>query len=164
MPLQIEINDLHIDSLIDFYIQRLKVLRDEISEREKETKEINAQILKLKRGKTTGLLGAGNSQISAPSIPYSEKWPWVRKIRFALENQGRPLTTKEIVDTLIEYEIGLMFDRKKVVASVSSMLSTKSGDGKEFARVESDSGDFAYDLNNKNVIDAVEIEELNPFD
>lgn len=162
MPVQIEINDAHIDALIDFYIQRIKVLREEVIVRERELKDINTQILRLKKGKNTSST-IFNSQGQHPSLPYSEKWPWVKKIRFALEVQGRPLTTKEIVETLTEYEIELMFDRKKAVASVSSMLSTKSGSDKDFIRVESVSGDFAYDINRGKEIDENE-ENVNPFE
>ncbi|MFL5787110.1 MAG: hypothetical protein ACJ748_03585 [Flavisolibacter sp.] len=161
MPIQIEINDTHVDALIGFYIQRLRVLREEIAAREKETKDINAQILRLKKSKNESQSNGetADSTVAIPSVPYSDKWPWVKKIRFAIEQQGRALTTKEIVDTLIEHEIGLMFDRKKAVASISSMLSTKSGENKAFIRVESDSGDFAYDINNIEEED----KEANPF-
>lgn len=165
MAIQIEINDAHIDALIDFYIQRLRVLRDEISEREKESKEINAQILTLKKGK--GLLSLNDKEVHlTPAVEYSEKWPWVKKIRFAINQQGRALTTKEIIETLTEYEIGLMFNRKKAVASVSSMLSTKSGEGKDFLRIESESGDFAYDLNKKDKTDEEKDndDDVSPFE
>ena len=166
MPVQIEINDVHVDALIEFYIQKLRVLRDEIATREKETKEINAQILRLKKGKTSPQSSTNNTQLEATLVPYSDKWPWAKKIRFALERQGKPLTTKEIVETLIEYEIGLMFDRKKAVASISSMLSTKSGTDKEFIRVESDSGDFEYDINNSKapIDEENEDDGVNPFE
>lgn len=164
MPIQIEINDEHIEALIEFYIQRIKVLRNEISEREKETKEINTQILKLKKGKNIGSSSFSTSTSTKPLANYSDKWPWVKKIRFALDLEGRPLTTKEIVDILIDYEISLMFDRKKAVASISSMLSTKSGPDKEFLRIESESGDFAYDINKSNTINEFNDNDVSPFD
>lgn len=163
MPIQIEINDAHIDALIDFYIMRLKTLREEIAEREKESKDINAQILRLKRGKSNPASGDSKNVDLLQPVNYSEKWPWGKKIRFAIERKGQPLTTKEIVDTLIEFEIALMFDRKKAVASISSLLSTKSGDDKEFKRIESDSGDFAYDINKKEE-EIEEEEDINPFE
>jgi hypothetical protein len=158
MPVQIEINESHIDALVDFYIQKIKVLREEIAIREKEAKEINSQIMKLKKGKSSvSMSPSENEEQSAQMISYSDKWPWVRKIKFALEIQGRPLTTKEILDTLIDYEIALMFDRKKAVASISSILSTKSGEDKEFIRVEGETGDFAYTVN-----DSKEPEDKEP--
>jgi len=161
MAVSIEINESHIDALIDFYIQRMKILRDEIAVREKESKEINAQILKLNKGKSQPSLSFSPSEKPKHSIEYSDKWPWVRKIRFAIEQQGKPLTTKQIVETLTEHEIELMFDRKKAVASVSSMLSTKSGPDKDFIRVEGETGDFAYTINNNNNSD---IEDGSEFD
>jgi hypothetical protein len=164
MPVQIEINEAHIDAIIDFYIQRLKALRDEITEKEREFKEINSQILKLKRSKASTPISANSYRVTSTSAAnYSDKWPWVKKIQFAIEQQGKALTTKEIVDTLLEYEIGLMFDRRKAVASISSVLSVKSGADKEFLREESDSGEFAYSINNP-IASENDDEDVNPFD
>lgn len=146
MPVQIEVNDSHIKHLTDFYIQRLKVLREEIIERERESKEINATIQKLRKG-TSPTEISSETKKAAPE--YSEKWPWIKKVHFAIEQQQRPLTTKEIVDTLTEYETSFIYDRKRAVASISSILSSKWGNNKEFIRMESESGDFAYGLNDK---------------
>lgn len=144
MGILIEVHDVHAKLLVDFYIQRLKVLRAEILEHERETKEINSIIQKLKKGDNHEV----SLTASTTNISYSEKWPWVKKVQFAIEKQGKPLTTKEIVDTLTDYEADFIFDRKRAVASISSILSSKSGVEKEFLRVESESGDFAYDINN----------------
>jgi hypothetical protein len=143
MPIQIEVQDVHAQLLVDFYVQRLKILRDEIIEREREAKEINTVIQKLR--KKDGLLELPTSQTH--KMPYSDKWTWVKKVQFAIEHEDRPLTTKEIVDVLTEYETTFLFDRKRAVASISSVLSSKSGADKEFSRIESDSGDFAYAIN-----------------
>lgn len=143
MPIQIEVHDSHAQILIDFYLKRLKALRDEIVEREREMKDITQTIQKLKKGGTTAEI---ESKTTIPAIEYSDKWTWVKKIEFAIEQQRKPLTTKEIVEVLTEFEPSFLFDRKRVVASISSTLSTKSGEGKDFVRVETESGDFAYDL------------------
>ena len=143
MAIQIEIQEGHAQLLIDFYVGRLKVLRDEILDKERETKEITAIIQKLKRREPQLLVSNG---ISVDKSTYSDKWPWVKKVQFALENNGGPLTTKEIVDVLTELEPSFLFDRKRAVASVSSILSSKSGSDKEFVRIEGESGDFAYDI------------------
>ena len=147
MPVNIQIDESHIDALIDFYIQRMKILRDEIAAKEKESKEINIQILKLKKGKNQPSLHSSQIDDVRNNVEYSDKWPWVRKIRFAIEQQKKPLTTKQIVETLTEHDTELLFDRKKAIASVSSMLSTKSGLDKEFIRLEGETGDFAYTIN-----------------
>jgi hypothetical protein len=160
MSIQIEIQDGHAQLLIDFYIGRLKTLRGEILDRERESKEINTIIQKLK--KREPLLAVSNG-IHVDKSTYSEKWPWVKKIQFALEHQERPLTTKEIVEALTEHEPSFLFDRKRAVASVSSILSTKSGS--EFIRVDSESGDFAYRLRNDTDNKTNELEEVDelPF-
>jgi hypothetical protein len=146
MPIQIEIQDTHAQLLIDFYVGRLKVLREEILDRERESKEINGVIQKLKKRDTQPF--AISNGILVDRSEYSEKWPWLKKVLFALNTTDRPLTTKEIVDVLTEYEPSFLFDRKRAVASISSILSTKAGS--EFVRVSSDSGDFAYRLRNDN--------------
>lgn len=141
MPIQIEIQDTHAQLLIDFYVQRLRVLRDEILERERESKEINGVIQKLRKREPQLAISNGSP---VDRLVYSDKWPWVKKVQFALETQENPMTTKEIVDLLTEYEPSFLFDRKRAVASISSILSSKSGPGKEFARLDGESGDFAY--------------------
>ncbi len=147
MPIQIEIHDTHAQLLIEFYVLRLKTLRDEILERERETKEINSTIQKLKKkGSNSGTQEVVNSPMSI-GTPYSDKWPWVKKVSFVLENTSNALTTKEIVDVLTEYEPSFLFDRKRAIASISSILSSRWGTDKEFIRVQSDSGDFAYTVN-----------------
>ena len=145
MSIHIEVQDAHAQLLVEFYLNRLKTVKDEIVEREKETKNITGIIQTLKRGSASA-----HELNILPKADYSDKWPWVKKIQFAIEIQKKPLTTKEIVDTLSEYEPSFIFDRKRVVASISSILSTKSGDSREFSRVGSDSGEFAYVLNGKN--------------
>lgn len=143
MPIQIEIHDSHIQPLIDFYVNRLKTLRNEIVEREKEMKDVTQTIQKLKK---TTLLTQGNEENTIPSVEYSDKWTWVRKIEFAISFKNKPLTTKEIVDVLTEFEPSFLFDRKRVVASISSTLSTRSGSDKEFERTTNDNNEFAYYL------------------
>ena len=164
MPIQIEINDAHIQPLIDFYIKRLRTLKDEIMEREREMKEISQVIQKLKKRE---VISDTDAEITVSSIPYSDKWTWVKKIEFAIEYQNKPLTTKEIVDTLTEFEPSFLFDRKRVVASISSTLSSKSGPNKEFVRVERDSGEFAYHLkpdeSTPGVVQTVDVYDDLPF-
>ncbi|HET6253907.1 MAG TPA: hypothetical protein VFE32_07525 [Puia sp.] len=157
MPIKIEIQESHVQLLIDFYIARLKILREEIQDRERETKEINTAIQRLKKREIP--LAISSIMKVDNKSSYSEKWPWLRKVQFALENQAEPLTTKEIVEVLTEYEPSFLFDRKRAVASVSSILSTKSGS--EFIRVDSESGDFAYRLRNDKNNKGNELED--PF-
>lgn len=155
MSIHLEVNENHAGLLIDFYIKRLKFLKEEISVREKETREINSQILKLKRGnkKDEVILHTNQKDHGEEvenSIPeYSDKWTWVKKIEFAITQENRPLTTKEIVDTLTEFEVGLLFERKRAIASASSVLSTKSGVGKQFIKMETGDKEFAYTINNE---------------
>jgi len=147
MPIQIEVQDTHAQLLIEFYVQRLKTLRDEIQERERETKEINSTIQRLKKKNSNISTQELTDNAVTDKVEYSDKWPWIKKVSFALNFAQKALTTKEIVDVLSEYEPAFLFDRKRAIASISSILSSRWGTDKEFIRVQSDSGDFAYTVN-----------------
>ena len=147
MPIQIEVQDTHAQLLIDFYVQRLKTLRDEILERERETKDINNTIQRLKKKNSLSTSQELPEITALDKTAYSDKWPWIKKVSFALSGTKNALTTKEIVDVLTEYEPAFLFDRKRAIASISSILSSRWGADKEFIRIQSDSGDFAYTIN-----------------
>jgi hypothetical protein len=149
MPVRIEIQDNHIQSLIGFYINRLRILREEIIGRENEFKEISATIQQLKRKGEMPKTSSVHVQVNLSD--YTENWPWLRKVRFVMEQKNKPLTTKDIAETLTDFEPSLLIDRKRAIASISSILSSKSGEGKDFLRVGNGPGDFAYVINpNKN--------------
>jgi hypothetical protein len=167
MAIQIEIQDSHAQLLIEFYISRLKVLRDEIIAREQETKDINRIIQKLKQKNISERIerNVSTSERSVSAITsYSHKWPWVKKVQFAIEYQNKPLTTKEIVETLIEFESSMLIDRKRAIASVSSILSSKSGGNKDFLRVDSEFGDFTYIINNQKDLESDNHAEIDDDD
>jgi hypothetical protein len=150
MPVQIAIQDNQADLMIDFYVNRLKTLREEILARENETKLINNLVQQLKKRDTSMVAESMPSYAISNRPDYSEDWPWMKKILFALNNSPTPMTSKEIVGFLTDYEPVLLFDKKRAIASVSSILSTKSGKGKTFVRTEKESGDFAYQLSKPN--------------
>ena len=146
MGVQIEINEKDVEALTMFFVQRLKVLREEIMEREKEIKSITNTIQMLRKPVSSS---SDSAESAVKLTNYSDKWTWLKKVQFAIEQAGAPLTTKEIVDVLTEYETTFIYDRKRAVASISSVLSGRWGADKEFSRTESKSGDFAYFLNIK---------------
>ncbi len=138
MPLQIEIKDEHLKEMIEFYVSKQRDIRMQINNLEKQAKEVSAIIQQLNQS----IRETGHIRPLPESAVYSDKWPWVKKIKFAIGQGREPVTTREIVDLLIQYEPALEYNRKKAVASVSSTLSVKTGE--EFGRVLSESGDNAY--------------------
>jgi hypothetical protein len=145
MAIKIEIQESHVQSLIDFYLSRLKMLREEIADRESEFREINMIIQKLKRnGESVKIIHTKDHIIATQ---YSDNWSWPKKVRFAMELMNKPMTTRDIAEALTDFEPSLLIDRKRAIASISSILSTKSGNGKDFLKVENGSGDFAYVVN-----------------
>ncbi|WP_299178718.1 hypothetical protein [uncultured Chryseobacterium sp.] len=146
MSVQIEIKELYIRDLIEFYLEKQKVLRNEVNALQTQLKDISAVIMQLRQAQLSNSV----SMLKGNEV-YNSKWPWVKKITFAIQEAGKPLTTKEIVDILTGYEPDFINDRKRVVASVSSTLSVKTGG--EFEKSESETGENAYSIiTNKNTI------------
>ncbi|QJB42446.1 hypothetical protein HF324_33180 [Chitinophaga oryzae] len=139
MAVNIEIKEAYVKDLIDFYVEKQRQIRIEVNNLEEQLKEISAIIMQLRQSSRS--TNAEIPLIKGDEV-YSEKWPWVRKIMFALRQADAPLSTKQIVDSLSEYEPEFISDRKRVVASVSSTLSVKTDE--EFGRVQNDSGENAY--------------------
>jgi len=159
MPIKIEIKDDHIKDLIDFYSSKQKNVRDQISKLERDLRDINATIAQLKQRHI-------NRDITISSLledreVFSTKWPWAKKIAYAITEASKPITTKEIVDILEIYEPKTDEERKTAISSVSSTLSVKSGkylDKKDFIKRVSDSGEFEYDIwkEEKNIQDSTQ--------
>ena len=158
MAIKIEVkqNDIHL--LIDFYHQKLKILKEEIIAKEKEVRSINSMIVQLKSVDKQQVIKTNlkaenpiNQKKSNPA--YSPDWPWAKKIVFALNYKGHALNTKEIIEVLTEFEPSILFEHKKTLASVSSALSLNSGKGKAFTRSQDPAKRLIYDIRNKNNMD-----------
>ncbi|MBN8853636.1 MAG: hypothetical protein BGO55_12065 [Sphingobacteriales bacterium 50-39] len=169
MTIQIEIQNTHVNDLISFYSNKLRGIKDQIATLEMELRDINSIISQLKQGPVDTFT---NEEFLEPSSEkYSASWPWVKKIAFAVREAGRPITTKEIVNILEKFEPNFAIQRKRAISSVSSTLSVKSGkysDKKEFIKVPTDSGEFAYEpwkeikMGKIQPIDSTHIKDL-PF-
>jgi hypothetical protein len=146
MPLNIEVRDEHVKEMIEFYIEKQRNLKSQVFQFEKQIKEITAIIQQLNQSMRESV---GEIKPLPDASIYSEKWTWVRKIKFAIEQSGKPITTREVVELLSQYEPEIMYNRKKAVASVSSTLSVKTGD--DFLKVESESGENAYYLPTESI-------------
>lgn len=145
MPFHLEVTDKDAMDLIEFYTEKQKSIKLQMSELTASLKDISSKIYDLK-----GILDARQT-FSSPEdkTAYSLKWHWVKKIQFAIHKEGRPLTTKEIVDILSNYQPEYISERRKAIASVSAILSTKSGthaQHKEFVKIPADWGEYTYDV------------------
>jgi hypothetical protein len=93
---------------------------------------------------------------------YTPKWTWTKKIDFVLQKKGRPLTTTEIVDTLLnEYEPNSNLDRSRVVASISATLSMKSKDDENrlYSKSKNEGNEYVYSIYEKEK-EIVKVEDL----
>lgn len=147
MPINIEVTENDAQLLVDFYLKKLKGLKEEIQAKEEEARSINAMLLQLKKISKEPLVATESARVDAR---YTEDWPWLMKIMFALNISDRALTTNEIIEVLTEYEPSFLFERKKVTASISSVLSLRSAPGKELVRVKQPSGDYSYKVREKH--------------
>jgi hypothetical protein len=153
MPVKIEINQQDAEDLIDFYVEKQKKISDQISGLETSLVQINEKIIELKQI----LKGEFAQNNTFPESTYSAKWNWVKKITFAIEIAGKPLTTKEIVDVLTDYDPNYIINRKTAIASVSATISAKSGPYehyKDFIKIPADWGDYSYDVWREKVIES----------
>ena len=68
---------------------------------------------------------------SDQKVEYNPKWSNLKKSIYIIYQDGKPLTTKEIVDTILEkYEPELKSERAKIVGNISSVLGTAAKEGK----------------------------------
>jgi hypothetical protein len=152
LSIKIEIRKEDAEDLVEFYVEKQKNIKNQMSALEASLKEINGKILELKQI----LKGEVKSDASEPE--YSSKWHWVKKIEFAITVAGRPLTSKEIVDVLTDYDPSYIVGRKTAIASVSATLSAKSGayeHHKDFVKIPAEWGDYLYDVWKEKVIEPI---------
>jgi len=148
MAIRIEIKDDDVNDLIAFYSTKQKYIREQIIKLEKDLKDVSATIAQLKQRPSNSPSSFTAGLISDKEV-FSAKWPWLRKITYAINEAGKPITTKEIVEILELYEPKSEDERKSAISSVSSTLSVKSGkfsDRRDFVKSVTDSGEFAYNI------------------
>jgi len=147
MAIRIEIKDDHVTDLINFYSSKQRDLREKIAKLENELRDVNATIAQLRR-RPDHIKDSYSAEFQPETEVFSSKWPWQKKIAYAIKEAGKPITTKEIVEILEFYEPKLVEERKSAISSVSSTLSVKSGkhsERKHFVKSLNESGDFIYE-------------------
>ena len=110
----------------------LKSLENEVVENGLKINELELANSKLRDTINQIKLAMASKNIKNPSsIVYQPQWTIFRKILFLLDELKRPLSTREIVDEIIEvYEPNLRSERAKLVSNISGVLSTKCKEGK----------------------------------
>jgi hypothetical protein len=88
---------------------------------------------------------ANKSEAIHPSTNgYNPNWTWMQKSVYILKKAGRPLTSKEIIDYLINNcEPGI--PPAKLINSIPATLSVASKEGK-LLRIKKDNGEYVYDI------------------
>lgn len=130
IPVNIYIQSKDLSELLEFYEAKLKITKQKRKDLENDESEIRATIAQLKnKMQSTETIDESPTlfSIKPNKFQYNKKWTWVEKIEFAIRESSKPLNTTEIVDSLIIHEPSLDDDKRRSVASVSSILSIHSG-------------------------------------
>ena len=153
MAIRIEIKYDHINDVVTFYALKQKSIREQISKLEYELRDVNATIAQL-RQRPSNLSDSFSAELLPGNEVYSPKWTWLRKIKHAIKEAGKPITAKQIIEILEAYEPKSEGEKKTILSSVSSTLSVNAGkisDKKHFVKSISDSGDYAYQVWDDNL-------------
>lgn len=146
MSLKIEIPDSHVGSLKEYYksvYENFKIKAQPIVDEWKEIQPILSQL-----GIITNdlLTDAGNDllHLEKDSNEFNRKWGWFEKSEFILMKAKESLTSKQIVNELINfYEPEI--DEKLATNSIPATLSVAAKNGK-INRVKNEKGEYEYSL------------------
>lgn len=147
--IHLEIPEHHRNRMRVYYQQHLKEL-------DKEREEVLELLQQLDKPASNG---NGSGQLSiVPNVQvlsevagplYNVKWPFTRKTEHLIKYSIEPLTTGEIVDSIIDREPHLKPQRTKIVRTVSSYLSTQSKENGKFEKNSDEVGHTRFRLRNK---------------
>ena len=143
MENSISIPSSHLKYLIPGYKLRLDEIEVLINDLEQERKEIN-NIVSNVGDNELELPNLSNINSNTVNDEYDTGVSWFSKAKFILEKEKKPLTTAQIVDRIISYEPGL--NRVLVVKNISSILGTKSKEGKQIERFTTQGKDQRFGL------------------
>jgi hypothetical protein len=126
MSISIQISERHLNELKAFYISKREALLSEID----GVNDILTQIGEAPNVSKSDSAGITLSSDAPDGYPF--KAVWIDKIKYILYLIGGAATTSDLADKICSIEIGS--DRRKVVATISSVLSTHSKIGGAFVK------------------------------
>ena len=143
MSQDITIPSSHVKYLVPAYRQRINAIDAMIKELAAERNELESVIAKYssKEGNASS-----HNEIQAVTIHtdgYKSNWTWFAKAEFILKASGKPMSTSEIVEQMINYEP--LLDRRKALSSMSATLAVKTTSGK-IKRIINNGADQTYEL------------------
>jgi hypothetical protein len=143
----------------EFYKTRLAEIENEAIEIRTLLKDLdNSNNSSTHNGVTVAMAISqpNNFVVKAPELgdfpkTYNPKWANQKKAQFIIRTKGRALTSREIVDIIVdEYDPNIEGGKSKFLASMSSVLSgnCKDPDG-IFTRTKNDIDDYIYNVRKK---------------
>jgi hypothetical protein len=141
--INIKLTKEHIPHIKEYYQTRLTALQTELAEINEIIKQLSSQESLANVNGQSLLLPQQSQSVGG----YNPKWSLIKKAKFAITTAGRALTSKEIVDFIIDnYDTDLKEDRKRFMSSMSGTLSGKSKEGGIFKRKQNDADEFEYEI------------------
>lgn len=151
----IQLPSTHAKHIKEFYRNRLLEIEKEAAEIKILLKDIDSNT---QSGSSIGTfpfdspITSHEATIVDSPFPktYNPKWSNQKKAQFIIRVKGKALTSAEIVDTIMnEYEHEIEGGRKKLLGSMSSVLSGNCKPGGIFTRKHNDLDDWVYDVSKK---------------
>lgn len=140
----------------EFLQARKSTLTDEVSTKQLELIEIDDALKELDKPKLNGVSHMfDDDEIIILPNGYIPKWSYPNKIKFILEMKGKPLTARQIADTITEYlendywRSKTKKEKGKLYATISSTLTNNSKQGKDFVKSQNEIGENIYDIGKK---------------
>ena len=124
----------------------IKTYQSRLSELEKERAEILALLQQIQSSTQEQLTSDESSAIinsTASRESYKERWNWTQKVKFVLKQVGHCLTTRDILDYIMELEPTLE-NANSAINSVSGTISGKALKGIVFKRYQPYEGSENY--------------------
>jgi hypothetical protein len=160
MEINLKIPARDVEHFKMFYKQKLQDLLVEVDEVRETLKQLDAMSwmpsnpqnyidtlrISLQSSKKT-VSGSKDANPLPVLIPlgYKKSWSNIKKAEFLLNRASQPMTTTEIVNTVMRFEPELR-DRPKVVRNFSSILGSHSKPGGLLSRTKNDDGEWVYAL------------------
>jgi|GEM_PF-4261416 len=138
--------------VIKYYMDKVRLLDEQIMDLEKEREIYNARISELSPESSIKILDMGKFlYYGGGEEIYSSSWTLVKKTEYVLSNVANMIsTTREITEYINELEGGLFTEsqKKEYISKLGATLIQKTEKKLTFSRVESTSGEFYYGLLN----------------
>ena len=141
--INLPLNDTLINQLLKTWTNQLEEDLTRLADLQNEIAALQESIQLLQASLKTPQPAQAQKIPGLNGSTYHNEWTIFRKVLFFLQEKGQPLSTREIIELIIERQPHLKDQRQKLVSAVSGVLSAKVKDGK-LKRKENYLGENAF--------------------